>query len=63
MHHPPMHTEDQRLNEEIGAFKSRLAEISNGRDSAYEKALMRSYETMIQDRQSRLAELRRPKTI
>jgi hypothetical protein len=63
MHQPSTHTEEQWLHEEIGMLESRLAEISSGRDSAYEKALMRSYEAMIRDCQSRLANLRSRDTL
>jgi hypothetical protein len=57
MHQPSTRNDAQWLHEEIGLLEARLAEISAGRDSAYEKALIRTYENLIRDCRSRLAAL------
>lgn len=45
------------LRGEITLLEQRLAELNEGGDSAYEKALMRGYETMIRDCRERLTRL------
>jgi hypothetical protein len=53
----PNRDEMHWLRGEIALLEKRLAELSEGRDSAYEKALMRGYETMIRDCRERLGRL------
>jgi hypothetical protein len=52
MNHPG---EEQTLREEIAKFESDLARIDANDDCAYEKARIRTYEVMLQDRRARLA--------
>jgi hypothetical protein len=49
--------EEESLRSEIALFESHLASIGANDDSAYEKARIRTYETLLQERRSRLSHL------
>jgi len=47
-----------QLQAEISRLETRVQQLDEGRDSAYEKALIRSYEALLDDHRTRLATLR-----
>jgi hypothetical protein len=49
---------ERELLAEIGFLEQRVRELNDGRDSAYEKALVRSYEQVLEQHRARLAALR-----
>ncbi|HCU53127.1 MAG TPA: hypothetical protein DIC36_02195 [Gammaproteobacteria bacterium] len=42
---------------EIASLETRVMQLNEGRDSAYEKALIRSYENLLENHRSRLSAL------
>jgi hypothetical protein len=54
----PGHPREHRLLAEIAWYESRLREIVNGGECAYEKALARSFEQALAGHRERLAALR-----
>lgn len=59
MHHADStqheHGPTEALTREIAALEARLARLAHADDSAYEKALIRSYEQLIATRRAELA--------
>ncbi len=49
---------EARLNEEIGLFAERLRRFGGDGDCAYERALDRLYQSLMNERLQQLAELR-----
>lgn len=60
MHHAGNERDDrgptEALTREIATLEARLARLTHADDSAYEKALIRSYEQLIATRRAELAQ-------
>jgi hypothetical protein len=58
MNHPNEYAqhlnEEETLRSDIALFESHLARIGGDDDSAYEKARIRTYELLLQERRTRL---------
>ena len=57
MHHTPTQSEHELLAE-IHYLEAHVRQLNDGRDSAYEKALVRAHEQTLEIKRARLATLR-----